>query len=73
MEWRIPLSDIDFDEDEALAVQNVIKSRWLTMGRITQEFELAFADYIQTKHAIAVTNAHRGLTPCLSCIRDRPR
>jgi len=66
MEWRIPLSDIDFDEDEALAVQNVIKSRWLTMGRITQEFESAFADYIQTKHAIAVTNATAALH--LACL-----
>lgn len=66
MEWRIPLSDIDFDENEALAVQNVIKSRWLTMGKVTQEFESAFADYIQTKHAIAVTNATAALH--LACL-----
>jgi dTDP-4-amino-4,6-dideoxygalactose transaminase len=66
MDWRIPLSDIDFDEDEALAVQNVIRSRWLTMGRVTQEFETAFADYIQTKHAIAVTNATAALH--LACL-----
>jgi dTDP-4-amino-4,6-dideoxygalactose transaminase len=66
MDWRIPLSDIDFDEDEALAVQNVIKSRWLTMGRVTQEFETAFADYVQTKHAIAVTNATAALH--LACL-----
>ena len=38
MNWRIPLSDIDFDENEADAVQKVIKSRWLTMGNVTQEF-----------------------------------
>ena len=66
MEWRIPLSDIDFDEDEVLAAQNVIKSRWLTMGRITQEFETAFADHIHTKHAIAVTNATAALH--LACL-----
>jgi len=57
MDWRIPLSDIDFDDTEALAVQDVIKSRWLTMGKVTQQFESAFADYTLTKHAIAVTNA----------------
>ena len=61
MNWRIPLSDIDFDETEAEAVQKVIKSRWLTMGNVTQEFEAAFASYIQVKHAIAVTNATAAL------------
>jgi dTDP-4-amino-4,6-dideoxygalactose transaminase len=66
MDWRIPLSDIDFDDTEALAVQNVIKSRWLTMGKVTQEFESSFADYTQTKHAIAVTNATAALH--LACL-----
>src|ERR1044072_9095152 len=66
MDWRIPLSDIDFDDTEALAVQNVIKSRWLTMGKVTQEFESCFAGYIGTKHAIAVTNATAALH--LACL-----
>ena len=66
MEWRVPLSDIDFDDTEAMAVQNVIKSRWLTMGKVTQEFESSFADYNQTKHAIAVTNATAALH--LACL-----
>jgi dTDP-4-amino-4,6-dideoxygalactose transaminase len=66
MDWRIPLSDIDFDDAEALAVQDVIKSRWLTMGKVTQEFESSFADYSETKHAIAVTNATAALH--LACL-----
>jgi len=66
MDWRIPLSDIDFDDTEALAVQDVIKSRWLTMGKVTQEFESSFAAYTQTKHAIAVTNATAALH--LACL-----
>ena len=66
MDWRIPLSDIDFDDTEALAVQDVIKSRWLTMGKVTQEFESSFAEYTQTKHAIAVTNATAALH--LACL-----
>jgi dTDP-4-amino-4,6-dideoxygalactose transaminase len=66
MDWRIPLSDIDFDDAEALAVQDVIKSRWLTMGKVTQEFESSFADYTETKHAIAVTNATAALH--LACL-----
>src|SRR6266545_340434 len=66
MNWLVPLSDIDFDEKEAEAVQEVIKSRWLTMGKVTQEFEAAFASYIQVKHAIAVTNATAALH--LACL-----
>ena len=66
MNWRIPLSDIDFDEKELQAVQKVIESRWLTMGNVTQEFEASFAAHIQIKHAIAVTNATAALH--LACL-----
>jgi dTDP-4-amino-4,6-dideoxygalactose transaminase len=66
MNWRVPLSDIDFDEAESLAVQNVLKSRWLTMGKVTQEFETSFAAHVETGHAIAVTNATAALH--LSCL-----
>lgn len=59
--WRVPLSDIDFDDDELEAVQNVINSRWLTMGRITQDFEAAFAKYTGARYALAVTNATAAL------------
>ena len=66
MNWRVPLSDIDFDEAESLAVEKVLKSRWLTMGKVTQEFEASFAAHVQSKHAIAVTNATAALH--LACL-----
>jgi dTDP-4-amino-4,6-dideoxygalactose transaminase len=66
MEWRIPLSDIDFGQEEAVAVQQVVQSRWLTMGAVTQEFEQEFAAYVNAKHAIAVTNATAALH--LACL-----
>jgi dTDP-4-amino-4,6-dideoxygalactose transaminase len=66
MTWRIPLSDIDFGPEELTAVQEVLASRWLTMGSITQEFERSFANYVGTQHAIAVTNATAGLH--LACL-----
>jgi dTDP-4-amino-4,6-dideoxygalactose transaminase len=66
MNWRVPLSDIDFDEAESLAVQNVLKSRWLTMGKVTQEFEASFAAHVKSGHAIAVTNATAALH--LACL-----
>lgn len=66
MNWRVPLSDIDFDEAESLAVERVLESRWLTMGKVTQEFEASFAAHIQARHAIAVTNATAALH--LACL-----
>jgi dTDP-4-amino-4,6-dideoxygalactose transaminase len=66
MEWRIPLSDIDFGQEEASAVQAVVASRWLTMGALTQEFEREFAAYVNARHAIAVTNATAALH--LACV-----
>jgi dTDP-4-amino-4,6-dideoxygalactose transaminase len=56
MEWRIPLADIDFDSEEEAAVLKVVKSRWLTMGAMTQAFEEEFAAYTGARHAIAVAN-----------------
>ena len=61
MTWKYPLADIDFGAEEAAKVQNVIESRWLTMGAVTQSFEQAAAGYLGVKHAIAVTNATAGL------------
>jgi len=57
MEWRVPLSDIDLGEEEIQAVTGVLKSKWLTMGEVTQRFEQAFAKYLGVRHAFAVSNA----------------
>jgi len=61
MNWKIPLADLDFGPEESTAVQNVLNSRWLTMGEVTQQFEQAFAQYNQVKHAIAVANGTAAL------------
>ena len=61
MNWRIPLSDIDFGSEENEAVLNVLNSRWLTMGGVTQSFENEFANYIDVKHALAVSNCTAAL------------
>ncbi len=66
MAWKIPLSDLDFGEEEKEAVMKVLDSRWLTMGAVTLEFESAFSVFTGAKHAIAVTNATAGLH--MACI-----
>lgn len=56
-DWRVPLADLDYGEEEAQAVLKVLESRWLTMGEIAKEFESRFAHFLGAKHAVAVSNA----------------
>ncbi len=61
MVWKIPLSDIMMDDDEIDAVRDVLRSGWLSMGPVTEEFETAFARYLGVKHAFAVSNGTAAL------------
>jgi dTDP-4-amino-4,6-dideoxygalactose transaminase len=59
--WKIPLADIDIGQDEIAAVTDVLRSRWLSMGPVTAEFERDFAAYVGVKYAFAVTNCTAAL------------
>jgi len=61
MEWRVPLADIDLGLEEEEAVIKVLRSRWLSMGTVTQQFEQEFADYINASYAFAVANGTAAL------------
>ncbi|MFC1812450.1 DegT/DnrJ/EryC1/StrS family aminotransferase [Thermodesulfobacteriota bacterium] len=61
MNWKIPLSDIDFGPEEEEAVLRVLRSKWLTMGSETEAFEKEFAEHIGVRHAIAVSNGTAAL------------
>jgi len=56
-DWRVPLADLDFSEAEEQAVLEVLRSKWLTMGAVTQKFEAKFAEMLGVRHALAVSNA----------------
>ena len=66
MDWRVPLADLDYGQEEEAAVLKVLRSKWLTMGAITQEFEAQFAEMVRAKHAVAVSNATEALH--LACL-----
>lgn len=66
MDWRVPLADLEYGIEEETAVQDVLRSKWLTMGAITQEFEAKFSQYLGVKHAVAVSNATEALH--LACL-----
>jgi dTDP-4-amino-4,6-dideoxygalactose transaminase len=58
---RIALSDIDFNSEEIDRVSDVIKSKWISMGEVTKEFEQKFADYLGVKHALGVASGTAAL------------
>jgi dTDP-4-amino-4,6-dideoxygalactose transaminase len=66
MNWRVPLADIDFGPEEEAAVLEVLRSRWLSMGGITQQFQQEFAAFIGAKHCLAVANGTAALH--LACL-----
>ncbi|MEA3441024.1 MAG: DegT/DnrJ/EryC1/StrS family aminotransferase [Chloroflexota bacterium] len=57
MDWRVPLVDLDFDDQEARAVLDVLDHRWITMGAVTERFEGQFAAFVGADYAVAVSNA----------------
>jgi dTDP-4-amino-4,6-dideoxygalactose transaminase len=59
--WKSPLSDIDLGQDEIDAVVNVLKSKWLSMGPVTQRFEDEFANYLGVKYAFGVSSGTAAL------------
>ncbi len=61
VKWKITLCEPDIGQEEIEAVTRILKSKWLTMGEITQKFEKAFAEKIGAKYAFAVTNCTAAL------------
>ena len=66
MNWKVPLSDLDYGPQEEEAVLSVLRSRWLTMGELTLQFERTFAELIKVRHAIAVSSGTASLH--LACL-----
>jgi UDP-4-amino-4,6-dideoxy-N-acetyl-beta-L-altrosamine transaminase len=52
-ETLLPYGRQAVDEDDIRAVVEVLRSDWLTTGPRVEEFESAFAQYVQARHAVA--------------------
>jgi len=61
MIWKVPLSDVSFGPEEQEAVRRVLESGWISMGPETEQFEAEFAQYLLTKHAVAVSSGTAAL------------
>lgn len=69
----IPYSLPFISEGEINAIEDVLKSGWITTGSKTREFERKFARYIGCKHAIAVNSCTAALHLALDAIGLKER
>lgn len=58
---RIPYGKQNITQEDLDTVVETLQSDFLTQGPKVQEFELAFADYVNAEYAVAVNNATSGL------------
>ncbi len=68
MHWKVPLTDVTLDEEEAQAAADVVRSGWLTQGERVTAFEREFADMVGVAHAVAVSNCTVGLEIAYSAV-----
>jgi dTDP-4-amino-4,6-dideoxygalactose transaminase len=70
--WKINLADIDLGAEEEAAVVEVLRSKWLTMGARTAEFERRFAEACSARHAVALNNCTAALHLALLAAGVKP-
>jgi len=56
MSFKIPLFDLNFNEAEENAALQTIRSKWISTGPKTAEFETKFANLLGANHAVALSN-----------------
>lgn len=60
-EWRVPLSELSFTEDEVESVVQTLRSGWWTSGPQVNALEREFESQFGIRHAIAVSNCTAAL------------
>src|SRR5207245_7753841 len=60
-EWRVPLADVQVDDEILHAVEAAVSSGWWTMGQTVEEFEAQFAAFCGARHAVAVSSGTAAL------------
>jgi len=66
MEYKIPLFNLNFTQEEVEAVTKTIQSNWISTGPKCEEFERLFAKMLDVHYAITLSNCTCALH--LACI-----
>ncbi len=61
---KIPYGRQNITDEDVQAVVETLKGDWLTQGPKVAEFELAFANYVGSRYAVAVSNGTAALHLC---------
>lgn len=64
MAYKIPLFNLNFDEKEAQAAYDTIKSGWISTGPKNAELEQMFVDMWGVKYAVSMSNCTDALHVC---------
>lgn len=64
MAYKIPLFNLNFDEREAQAAYETIKSGWISTGPKNAELEQMFVDMWGVKYAVSMSNCTDSLHVC---------
>lgn len=64
MTYKIPLFNLNYDEKEAKAAYDTIRSGWISTGPKCAELEEMFAKMLDAKYAVSVTNCTDALHLC---------
>lgn len=68
MAYKIPLFNLNFDDREAKAAFETIKSGWISTGPKNTELEQLFTELWNVKYAVSMSNCTSALhTACLVC------
>jgi len=72
MTYAIPWSRPDIGSDEIDEVLKVMRSGWVSQGKVTEEFERKLAEYSGARYAIVVNNGSSALLCALMAHGARP-
>jgi len=72
MKMIVPLSSPEIGQEEKEAVQNVLESGILSIGKKVVDFEKAVAEYTGIKYAVAVNSGTSALNLIMKSLKIRP-
>ncbi len=72
MAYKIPLFDLNYGEEEAAAVLETLRSKWISMGPNVNEFERAFANHLGIDHSVALASCTGALHLAMTILNVGP-